>query len=141
MSLIDAIFVPMWKAVVLAALIAIPARQSLAEIPCPITLISGDADQDSIRLSFMNKGKVPVQQLNLSCTPPKDQTARGAACHTESGLFYPGMEYSLDFPYPGVAGRAIVISLRTARLAGGVVWTATPSQSCRALRILRKKKP
>jgi hypothetical protein len=139
---IDAIFIPMWKAIALAALIVIPLQQSQAQTPCPIRLISGDADQDSVKLSFMNKGKLPIQQLSLSCTPrPMNQKTRDAICHTESGLFYPGMEYSIDFPYPAATRHTIAISLKTARLAGGVIWTSRPSQSCRTLRIPRKKKP
>jgi hypothetical protein len=122
----------MWKAIFPVVLMLVSV-QSPAEIPCPIMLVSADANQDSITLSFMNKGKVPVQQLNLACT------TRGTICHTESGLFYPGMEYSIDFSYPGAAHRAKVVTLEMARLAGGVVWTRTPSQSCRTLKVTVNK--
>jgi len=120
----------MWKAIAPVLLIVLSAK---AQIPCPVRFISGDANQDSITLSFMNKGKVPVQQLNLSCTPPKAQTARGEV--------YPGMQYSLELPYPGADRHAIEISLRTARVAGGVLWTSTRSEPCRVLRVQRKKRP
>jgi hypothetical protein len=133
------LYIPgMWKAIAPVLLIVLSAK---AQIPCPVRFISGDANQDSITLSFMNKGKVPVQQLNLSCTPPKAQTARGEVCHTENGLFYPGMQYSLELPYPGADRHAIEISLRTARVAGGVLWTSTRSEPCRVLRVQRKKRP
>jgi hypothetical protein len=67
------------------------AAQSMhPSIPCPVLLVSGHVGRDSIELSFMNRGKMPIQQLSLDCSPAMAGTARDAICHTESGLFYPG---------------------------------------------------
>jgi hypothetical protein len=129
----------MGKTATLATLMLITAMQTLAQIPCPIALTTGNADQDSINLSFRNKGKVPIEQLSLSCAPPPDHKSRGAICHTESGIFYPGTEYWINFPYPAGNRHEIIVSVKIARVAGGIVWTPISSDSCRTLRVTRKK--
>jgi hypothetical protein len=139
MSSTDGILGRMWKAVALATLMIVTARQTHGQIPCPISLTSGYTDQDSIKLSFRNKGKLPIEQLSLSCTPPADHKVPNAICHAESGIFYPGTENWINLSYPGANRREIVISVKTVRAAGGVIWTSRSSDSCRALRVTRKK--
>lgn len=133
-----------WKigALVILMMIALSARaqQTHLQIPCPVLLVSGDADRDSIRLSFLNKGKMPIQELSFACSPPMEGQARGSICHMERGLFYPGQKYSFDFGYPGASRRAVVIAVKTARLGDGSIWVSRPSGACRVLRVSRKKK-
>ena len=129
----------MWKAAALATLMIATAQQTYGQISCPVSLTSGYTDQDSIKLSFRNKGKVPIEQLSLSCMPPADHKLPNAICHTESGIFYPGTESWIDLSYPGANRHEIVISVKTVRVAGGVIWTSRSSDSCRALRVTRKK--
>jgi hypothetical protein len=115
------------------------AQQTHLQIPCPVMLVSGDADRDSIRLSFMNKGKMPIQELSFACTPPVAGQARGSICHMERGLFYPGQKYSFDFGYAGARRHSVLISVKTARLGDGSVWISRPSAACRPLRVLRRR--
>jgi len=129
----------MRKAIFLVALILAVRLQSYAQVTCPVTFISGDAGQDSIKLSFMNKGKVPIRQMMLSCSPPLNPKTRGGICRTESGIFYPGTEYTIDIPYPGARRHPVVISLKTAILAGGIIWQSTSAEACRTVRALKKK--
>src|SRR5258708_25703043 len=90
-------------------LAALPLRgqEPHLQIPCPVMLVSGHASRDSIELSFRNKGKMPIQQLSVGCSPPNAGKARDSICHTESGLFYPATKYTMDFGYTG-AGRGAV---------------------------------
>ncbi len=53
------------------------AQQTHLQIPCPVMLVSGDADRDSIQLSFRNKGKMPIQELSFACSPPMQGTGAG----------------------------------------------------------------
>ena len=84
----------MWKAGLLAAglMMAGPmrAQEARVAIPCPVMLVSGHVRGGSIELSFRNKGKVPLQQVSLGCSPAMAGRPRDAICHMESGLFYPG---------------------------------------------------
>jgi hypothetical protein len=122
-------------------LAALPLRgqESHLQIPCPVMLVSGHASRDSIELSFRNKGKMPIQQLSVGCTPPNAGKARDSICHTESGLFYPATKYTMDFGYTGAGRGAVTISVKGARLGDGEVWMARTARSCRPLVVSRRK--
>ena len=90
----------------------------------------------------MNRGKMPIQQLSLDCSPAMAGTARDAICHTESGLFYPGQRYSMMFGYmakPGSAHGAVTLSVMGARLGNGELWMARSARACRPLKVFRSK--
>jgi hypothetical protein len=109
-------------------------------IPCPVLLVSGHVGRDSIELSFMNKGKMPIQQLSLGCSPAMAGRARDATCHTESGLFYPGQRYTMMFGYtvkPGSTHGAVTLSVMGARLGNGEPWMARSARACRPLKVFR----
>jgi hypothetical protein len=123
----------------MTAALQLPAQQMRMQVPCPVMLVSGDADRETIRVSFRNKGKMPIQELSFGCSPPMKGQARDAICHMERGLFYPGQKYSFAFGYTGLGRRSVVISVKTARLGDGSVWVSRPSGACRVLKVLRKK--
>lgn len=129
----------MWKVIFLVALILVTGKQSYAQVTCPASLIEADAGQDSIKLNFMNKGKVPIERLILSCSPRLNPKLKRGVCHEESGIFYPGTTYTVDIPYPGANRRHVKISLKSAILAGGVIWKSTPAEACRTVRAMKKK--
>jgi hypothetical protein len=131
--------VQIMAALIVVALILPTNLQSYAQVTCPARLTDGVAGPDSIKLSFMNKGKIAIRQLILSCSPPLNQKTPGGVCHTEGGIFYPGTEYFMDIPYPGANRHPVVISLKAAVLVGGVIWNSTPAEACRTLRVLKKK--
>jgi hypothetical protein len=129
----------MMTAMVMAAAVQLPAQQMHPSIPCPVMLVSGHASRDSIELSFRNKGKMPIQQLSVGCTPPNAGKARDSICHTESGLFYPATKYTMQFGYTGAGRGAVTISVKGARLGDGEVWMARTARSCRPLVVSRRK--
>jgi hypothetical protein len=123
----------------MAAALQLQAQPMHPSIPCPVLLVSGRAGRDSIELSFMNKGKMPIQQLSLGCSPPMAGRARDSICHMESGLFYPGQKYSIAFGYAGSMRGAVTISVKGARLGNGDLWMARSARACRPLKVLRRK--
>ncbi len=125
------------RAALALLLVAIPTLPTRAEIPCPVSLTTGRAAPDRIRLSFRNRGKVPVEQLSLACTPAPGPGLQNA-CHTENGIFYPGVPYWITILYPGADRHPVTIAVRSARVAGGDLWTARSSDSCRPLKIRRR---
>jgi hypothetical protein len=128
-----------WKSILTVCLLGSSVCQSWAAIACPVSLLEGKADQDGIVLSFRNKGKLPIQELEFSCTPTSGATAHRLTCHTETGLFFPGTDYTSSFAYSSRAGFTQV-SLRTARLSDGSSWIFNRDQRCHPLRIDRKRK-
>jgi len=126
--------------ILIACLLCASVQRSCAAAACPVSLFDGTANQDGIVLSFRNVGKLPIQQLVFGCTSSKTPAAHHPNCHEETGLFFPGTDYTSSFAYPGRAG-SILVSLETARLAGGSFWMAKRDQRCRPLRVVRKRKP
>jgi hypothetical protein len=122
----------------LVTFVGVPVRDIYGQVPCPVSLTSADADQASIKLEFMNKGKVPIEQLRLSCTPPANNKSRSAICHTETGIFYPGIQYWIEITYPGANRHSTVIEAKEVRMAGGVFWNTRSSDSCRTLKVSRR---
>jgi hypothetical protein len=129
-----------WKRILIACLVGASVPPSWAAIACPVSLVDGRADQDGIILSFRNIGKLPVQELELNCMPIGSPATHGLTCHTETGLFFPGTEYTSSFAYKSHAG-VIQVSLLAARLSDGSTWLLNRDQRCRPLRIVRKRKP
>jgi len=129
-----------WSRIFIACLVCASMPQSWAAIACPVSLFDGKADQDGIVLSFRNKGKLPIQLLAFDCAPVRSTTVHRTTCHEETGLFFPGTDYTSSFAFAHHAG-PIVVSLKEARLADGSMWLSKRDQSCRPLRVERKKKP
>jgi hypothetical protein len=128
-----------WKRLLLAGLVAASVQPSWAAIACPISLVDGKADQDGITLSFRNIGKLPIQVLTFNCLPYGKAAEHRTACHAETGLFFPGTEYSTSFAYKSRSG-SIQVSLQSARLADGFSWLSNRDQRCRPLRVDRKRR-
>jgi hypothetical protein len=129
-----------WKRVLIAFMVGAFVHQSWAAIACPVTLVEGKADQDGVVLSFRNTGKLPIQELEFDCALTSGPTAHRLTCHRETGLFFPGTDYTSSFAYSSRAG-SIQVSLKAARLSDGSTWIFNRDQRCRPLRIDRKRKP
>lgn len=103
--------------------------------PCPVMLVSGVGDKDSIVLTFRNSGKLPIRRLELNCVlPGAAPSKQSMACTEKNALFYPGLEYTLRYPYPRRAPQ-VTVSVKGATLSDGYVWKPSKRQPCRVLRI------
>ncbi len=129
-----------WKAILIACLTSVLVRPSWGNIACPVSLADGKADQDGIVLSFRNIGKLPIQELVFNCLPIGNGAAHRLTCHTETGLFFPGTEYTSSFAYKNHTG-SIQVAMEAARLSDGSSWLLNRDQKCRPLRINRVRKP
>ena len=127
----------MSKALSLALVLLFIAVTSHAQVPCPVMLVSGSSGQDSVTLSFRNKGKLPIEQLRLSCKSSAGRSAN-SACSTETGVFYPGMQYSIHIAYPNLRSRQVVVSVTEVVMSGGEHWDIQSPDKCRSLRISKR---
>ena len=116
----------------------VSVQLSWAGIACPVMLYGGKIDPGTVSVSFMNRGKVPMSQLELYCTPLQGSKPKRSDCHTEAGLFFPGTSYTMSFAYPGKSPRAVSLSLKTAFLRDGVIWTSIHDQPCKSLKITNR---
>jgi hypothetical protein len=127
-----------FKTLRFAAALGLATSNLTAQIPCPIMLVDGKASQDTITLSFRNKGKLPIQQLSLACAPSPYRKGADSTCHIENGVFFPGMQYSINLAYPQANKHQIVISVKEATMNTGARWTTASPDKCRSLRITHK---
>ncbi|WP_158822641.1 hypothetical protein [Granulicella sp. S156] len=125
----------MWKTLVLAIFAIVPTPDMYSQVPCPVSLTSATAQQGRIKLEFRNKGKIPIEQLSLSCTPSANHKSGSAICHHETGIFYPGDESWIEIAYPGANRRSVVLAVKEVYMAGGAFWNTRSSDSCRTLRV------
>ncbi len=105
--------------------------------PCPVALVTAKAEKDYIQLEFRNKGKVPIEQLSLTCSPPAHTTLPNGACHVETGIFYPSTVSWIRIDYPAADRHAVEISVARLRIAGGALWQPG-SHTCKPLKLPRK---
>lgn len=134
-------FSRLWKTLLLVSMTAPGVLQAQTGIACPVIFVNGHADQDGIDLTFMNRGKLPLDDLELYCTSLTAQTTRRSTCHAETGIFYPGAPYTIRLSPPQKDTRSILVSLKSARLSDGDTWTSNHDRSCRSLKIAVKRKP
>src|ERR1700677_1731582 len=85
------------KSLTAVCLLSLLAQQARAEIACPLMMFDGKSEQDDLGLTFMNKAKVPIRQIEFYCPSLNGQSERRSVCHTETGIFYPGTPYPIRF--------------------------------------------
>jgi hypothetical protein len=125
--------------ILLLVLFILASRPRLyAQALCPVSLVTATPERDTIQLKFRNKGKVPIEQLSLTCSPPGNNKFPNGICHVETGFFYPGSVSWIKIDYQGASHQAIEISIARLRLQGGVLWQAGTSHTCKSLKLPRK---
>jgi hypothetical protein len=127
------------RTILVLALFILASRPCLyAQALCPVSLVTATTSKDTIQLKFRNKGKVPIEQFSLTCSPPGNNKFPNGICHVESGFFYPGSVSWIKIDYPGASHQAIEISVASLRMQGGVLWQAGTSHTCKSLKLPRK---
>jgi len=116
----------------------VSVQPSHAGIACPLMLYGGKINQGTVSVSFMNRGKAPIRELQLTCTPLLGQKAKRSDCHTEDGVFFPGTSYTISFSYPGKTPRTMSLALKNAFLSDGARWTSIHDQPCKSLKVANR---
>jgi hypothetical protein len=107
---------------------------------CPVMMISGAAEHDNIVLTFRNSGKLPIRQLEFSCASLRGQPAgQTNLCRETNALFYPGMQYTVRYPYPGATREVVTVAVKSATTSDGFVWRPSKKQACRPVKIMPRK--
>ena len=127
----------MLRAIQLAVLAVSLVALADASSSCPVTLISGGGDPDAIIVTFRNAGKLPIRQLEFNCTPihAQSQKTQRGLCLEKNALFFPGMEYTGRYTYPGGIPGPVLVSLKSVTLSDGYIWKPSQRQPCRVLKI------
>lgn len=130
------------KAVFLLVIFSFLSSPAFTSGACPITLLSATGDASSIVITFQNVGKLPIRELDFNCIPSQQHAHQDqhASCREENALFFPGMEYTVSYPYPGGLPGRVTVSLKSATLSNGYVWKASQHPPCGTLKIVSRKK-
>ena len=102
---------------------------------CPVMIVSGVGESDGIVLTFRNSGKLPIRQLEFSCkSQPTQRDSK--ACREANALFYPGMQYTVRYPYPDGKAKTVTLAVKSATTSDGFTWMPSKKEPCRTLRIV-----
>jgi hypothetical protein len=112
-----------------------------ATIPCPVTVVDGAEEGNAFSVTFQNAGKLIIRRLEFNCKMllQGGKVQSLTRCGEENALFFPGMEYTVRYPYPGGTSRPVSVSLKAVTLSNGYIWKPTPHQLCRAVKIYPRK--
>ena len=102
---------------------------------CPVMIVNGVGESDGIVLTFRNSGKLPIRQLEFSCKSRSTQRDSNG-WREANALFYPGMQYTLRYPYPGGKAKTITVAVKSVTTSDGFTWKPTRKQPCRILHIV-----
>lgn len=119
-----------WSLLVWAALASGLALGAYASI-CPVMMVSGVGERDQIVLTFRNVGKLPIRRLEFACA----SGGRTGVCREGNALFYPGMEYTVRYPYPAGKRGPVTVGVKSLTMSNGFVWKPSKKQPCRTLRV------
>lgn len=120
-------------------LLLIPRAEAAST--CPITLISGTGDQNTISVTFQSTYKWPVRRLEFNCglVGTRANKADRAYCGEPNASFLPGAEYTVSYAIPGSVRAPVLVSLKSVTFADGRTWKPTKRDACRTLKIKRAK--
>ena len=127
----------MSKALPLALLALAFAPRGETKSSCPIMLVSGAKDQDTISVTFRNTGKFPIRRLEFSCRLANAQ-AKGAGqarCYEPNASFLPVGEYTLSYAIPGGSRGTVLVSVNSVTFSDGHIFKPTKRDPCKTLTI------
>ncbi len=122
-----------------AVFVVVLGQFALAAGRCPVTLISATGSLDSVSITFMNAGKLPIRRLEFNCKLIGDRSD-SVRCDEENALFFPGMQYTVTYAHRARVPELARVSLKSITFADGYVWKPNPAISCRVLKVNLKKK-
>jgi hypothetical protein len=118
-------------------LVLVFALRGESKSACPIMLVNGAKDRDSISVTFRNVGKDPIRRLEFNCklaNPPAKSPSQ-ARCYEPNASFLPVGEYTVSYGVPGGARGTVLVSVKSVTFSDGREWKPTKRDPCRSLTI------
>jgi hypothetical protein len=127
----------MLKAFPLVLMALVLASQGEAKSACPIVLVIGAKDQDTISVTFRNASKLPIRRLEFNCRLANSHTkaAGQARCYEPNASFLPVGEYTVSYGIPGGSHGTVLVSVKSVMFSDGHTFKPTKRDPCRALAI------
>ena len=127
----------MSKALPLALLALAFASRGDTKGSCPIMLVGGAKDQDTISVTFRNTAKLPIRRLEFRCrlANPPAKGAGQARCYEPNASFLPVGEYTVAYAIPGASRGAVLVSVKSVTFSDGHIFKPTKRDPCKTLTI------
>ena len=127
----------MSKALPLALLALAFASRGDTKSSCPIMLVGGAKDQDTISVTFRNTAKLPIRRLEFSCrlTSPPAKGVGQARCYEPNASFLPVGEYTVSYAIPGGSRGTVLVSVKSVTFSDGHIFKPTKRDPCKTLMI------
>lgn len=127
----------MSQAVLFVILALLPPREVRDTGGCPVLLVSGTADSDSIAVTFRDMNKLPIRRLEFSCklADARADKAHSTRCYEPNASFMPRNEYTLRYSYPGGARGPMLVTVKSVTFSDGHTWKPSKREACRVLKI------
>ena len=127
----------MSKALPLALLALAFASRGDTKSSCPIMLVGGAKDQDTISVIFRNTGKFPIRRLEFSCrlTGPPAKGVGKARCYEPNASFLPVGEYTVSYAIPGGSRGTVLVTVKSVTFSDGHIFKPTKRDPCKTLTI------
>jgi hypothetical protein len=127
----------MSKALPLALLALAFAARGDTKSSCPIMLVGGAKDQDTISVTFRNTAKLPIRRLEFSCrlANPPAKGARQARCYEPNASFLPVGEYTVLYAIPGGSRGTVLVTVKSVTFSDGHIFKPTKRDPCKTLTI------
>jgi len=106
-------------------------------VACPVMLLSGSGEPNSISVSFRTMGRLPIRQLEFSCKKVDAKTgkAHAAQCYEANASFVPRSVYTVSYGIPGDAPGTVVVGVKSVMFSDGHTWKPSKRETCRPLKI------
>jgi len=127
----------MSKALPLALLALAFVSRGETKSSCPIMLVGGAKDQDTISVTFRNTGKFPIRRLEFSCrlTSPPAKGVGQAPCYEPNASFLPVGEYTVSYAIPGGSRGTVLVTVKSVTFSDGHIFKPTKRDPCKTLTI------
>jgi hypothetical protein len=127
----------MSKALLLGLLALAFTPRGETKSSCPIMLIGGAKDQNTISVTFRNTAKLPIRRLEFNCRLANAR-ANGAGqtrCYEPNASFLPVGEYTVSYAIPGGSRGTVLVSVKSVTFSDGHVFKPTKRDPCTTLTI------
>jgi hypothetical protein len=113
-----------------------------ADVPCPLTFLSGSVTQHVVSVTFRNAGKKTIRELDLDCKAVDldADKAHPGHCFEEGANFLPGHQYTTRYSFVGPKLGAVLMSVKGVTFGDGVKWKPSKDSGCKALKALPARK-
>mgnify|MGYP003694811803 CR=1 FL=1 len=103
---------------------------------CPVMIVSGVGESDGIVLTSSQLRQTSHPAIGVQLQIAAESTRLRTHATRPMLSFYPGMQYTVRYPYPDGKAKPVTLAVKSVTTSDGFTWTPSKKQPCRTLRIV-----